>query len=80
MLGYAVQVAVEVDLVGVEVDAGKVGGVMAQTAELLNTVIAAHIPADMVGVSHHNLGNRRSPATAADNRYLTTVEHVSIDN
>ena len=29
----------------------------------------------MVGVSHHDLGNGRSPRTATDNRYFTTVKH-----
>ena len=76
LLGDAVDVAVETDLVDVEVHAGKIGGVMAHATEILDTVIATHIPADMVGVTHHNLGYGCCPAAATDNCYLTYVVHL----
>ena len=78
LLGHAVQVAVEVYLVDIEMYAGEIGGVVAQTAEVFDTIIAPHVPADVVRVAHNNLGDRCCPATAADNRYLTTVVHIII--
>ena len=47
-------------------DAHQVGGIMAKALEVLNAVIAAHIPSDVVGMSHHNLGDSRCPTAAAD--------------
>jgi len=44
---------------------------MAQPAEVVDAVVAAHIPSDVVGVSHHDLGNGRSPRTSANDGYST---------
>ena len=76
LLGNTVQVVVEVDLVDIEVYAGKIGGVMAQTSEFLDTVITTHVPTDVVGMPHHNLSDRCCPAAAADDCYLATVVHI----
>jgi hypothetical protein len=62
-------------LVYIEVYTGQIGGVMPHATEVFDTVIAAHIPPDVVGVTHHNLGYRRCPRPATNNRYLTTVVH-----
>ena len=78
LLGNTVQVAIEVDLIDIEVDAGEVGRVVTQTTEVLDTVVATHIPANVVGVTHHNLGYGRCPAAATDDCYLTTIEHSSL--
>ena len=78
LLHDAVDVIIEVNLVDIEVDAGKIGGVVAEASEILDTVIATHIPANVVGVTHHNLGNSRSPRTATNDCYLTTVEHFEL--
>ena len=77
LLDNTVQVTVKVDLVCIEVYAGEIGRVVAKATEILDTVIAPHIPADVVSVSHHDLGYRRCPATATDNCYPTTVVHIS---
>ena len=77
LLDNTVQVTVKVDLVCIEVYAGEIGRVVAKATKILDTVIATHIPADMVSVSHHDLGYCRCPATATDNCYPTTVVHIS---
>ena len=46
---------------------------MSQTTEILDSVVATHIPADVMRMSHHNLGYSCCPATATDDCYLTTV-------
>ena len=79
LLDNTIQIAVEINLVGIEMYTGKIGWVVTQALEVVDTVVAPHIPTDMVGMTHHNLGNCRSPATTADNRYLTTVVHGSLN-
>ena len=51
-------------------------GVMAYALKLFYTVVAAHIPPYVMGVTYHNLGNGGSPATAANNCYFSTIKHV----
>lgn len=76
LLGNTVQVTVEVYLIGIEMNARQISGVMSQTPKVLDTVITAHIPSDMMGMSHHNLGYGCCPAAATDDCYLSTVKHV----
>ena len=71
-----VHVALEVNLVEVEVYTGQVAGVVAQPPEVLYLVVAPHIPPYVMGVSHHYLGYGRCPATTADNCYLAAVVHL----
>ena len=53
----------------------QIGWVVAHAPELLNAVIAAHIPTYMVGMSHHNLGYGGGPTASTDNGNLAYVEH-----
>ena len=64
------------NLIGIEMNARQIGWVMSQTLEILDTVITAHIPSNVMGMSHHDLGNGCCPAAATDDRYLTTVKHI----
>ena len=80
LLCYLIDVAAEEDIVDVEVNTGEIGGIMAEALEFLDTVIAAHIPTNVVDVVYHNLGNRCCPAAAANNRYLTALKQLTIDN
>ena len=79
LLGNTVQVAIEVDLIDIEVDTGEVGGVVTHATEVLDTVVATHIPANVVGVTHHNFGYSCGPAASTNNRYLTTIVHGSLN-
>ena len=78
LLYNTVDVVVEVNFVDVEMDAGKIGRVVAEATEVVDAVVATHIPANVVGVTHHNLGYGRCPAAATDDCYLTTIEHSSL--
>ena len=75
LFGNLVEVAGEEYLVGIESYALQVGGVVAQALEVLNAVVATHIPPDVVSLAHHYLGYGRCPRAATDNRYSTTVVH-----
>lgn len=48
---------------------------MTEALEILDTIIAAHIPTDVMRMIHHDLGNGRGPRPASYNCYLTDVEH-----
>ena len=72
LLGNMVDVVLEVYLRGIEVYAGQIAGVVPHTAEILYLVVAAHIPANVVRVLHHNLGNGRRPRASADYGNATT--------
>ena len=73
-----VYVAREPYLVGFEMHAGEVSRVVAKSDKLLYAVVASHIPSYVVSVSHHNLGNGRSPASASDDSYLPAIKHDAL--
>ena len=75
LLHNAVDIVFKLYLADVEVDTGKIGGIMTHTTEILDTVVAAHVPANVVGVTHHDLGYGRCPRAATNYRYSTTVVH-----
>ena len=75
LLRNTIQIAIEVDLIDIEVYTGEVGGVMAHATEILDTVVAAHIPSDVMGVPHHDLGYSGSPASAANDGYVSAFVH-----
>ena len=75
-LHYLVDIAREADLVDVEADTRQVGRVVAHAPEVLYTVVAAHIPPDVVRMPHHDLGYGRRPTTTANNGYFTTIVHI----
>jgi hypothetical protein len=58
------------------VDTGQVGWVVPHPLEILYAVITAHIPSDMVGVPHYDLGDCRSPTATADDCYFAAIEHL----
>jgi len=76
LLGNLVEVAGEEYLVNVETYAHKVGGVVAQTTEIVDAVVASHIPSNVVSLSHHDLGYRCCPRPATDNRYASAIIHT----
>ena len=71
-LGNAVDVVLEMNLRRVEMNAGQIAGIMAHTTKIVNLVVTAHIPADVVRVLHHNLGNGCCPTSAANDGYTTS--------
>jgi hypothetical protein len=71
-----VKVGGEEDFIRIESDTHQVCRIVPKAFEVLNTVVTAHIPSDMVGVPHYNLGYCRSPATAANDGYLTALVHI----
>ena len=75
LLGNLVEVAGEGDFVDVEPHALQVGGVVAQSQKILDAVVAADIPSNVVGVSHHNLGYSRGPRASANDGYASAVKH-----
>jgi hypothetical protein len=48
---------------------------MAKTLEILNTVIATHIPSDVMRMPHNNLGYGCCPTAASNDCYLSYVVH-----
>ena len=79
LLRNTIQIAIEVNLIDIEVYTGEVGGVMPHATEILDTVVATHIPTYMVCMTYHNLGNSCCPAATSDNCYLTTIVHGSLN-
>ena len=76
MFNNLIQIAGEENLIDIESYTGQIGRVVLQPFEVFNTVVATHIPSDVVRVSHHNLGDGCCPASASDNCYLSTVVHL----
>ena len=72
VVGYLAQVAAEDYFPGVEMYAGKIAGVVAHATEVLYLVFAAHIPANVMRVLQHNLGNGRRPRATTDDGYTAT--------
>ena len=60
-----VDVAREVDAADVEIHVREVGRVVAQTFEVLDAVVAAHVPGDGLAVVEQELGEGRGPAASA---------------
>ena len=79
VLHYLIDIGREENLVNVESCRHQIGGVMPHALEVFDAVIATHIPAYVMSMPHHNLGNGCSPATAANNRYFTAVIHVNVE-
>ena len=77
-VGYLVDVTREEYLVNVKAHAHEIGRVVAQTAEIVDAVVAPHIPADVMSVPHHYLGDGRSPTAATDDCYFSAVKHFLI--
>ena len=73
--GNLVEVAGEEYLVDVEAHTLQISGVVTQATEIIDAVVAAHIPSDMMGLSHHYLGYGRGPRTSTNDRYSTAVVH-----
>ena len=74
-LHYLVDVTAEKQLVDVEVHTHQICRIVTQSAEIVDPVVSAHIPADVMRVTHHYLGNGRSPTSTADDCYLTAIKH-----
>ena len=55
--------------------AHQIGRVVPQAFEVVYTVVAAHIPADVMRVPHHDFGNGSSPATTSHYCYFTAIKH-----
>lgn len=70
ILHYLVDVGREENLIYIESCRHQIGRVVPHALEVLDAVIATHIPAYVMSMTHHNLGYCRSPATAANYRYL----------
>ena len=70
-----VDVAGEVYAVDVEVDVGEVGGVVTQAQELLDAVVAPHVPVYRFVVDEQQFGQGRGPASAAQNGYVSRKIH-----
>ena len=73
---HLVNVAGESDAVRIKMNARQIAGVVSQTLELVNAVLASHVPGDMVHLFEHNFGYRRGPTSAAHNGYGST--HIAI--
>ena len=76
ILHYLVDVGREEDFFHIESCRHQIGRVVPHALEVLDAVVATHIPAYVMSMPHHNLGNGCSPATAANNRYFTAVIHL----
>ena len=74
---YCIDVATEEYFVDVKMYAGKICWVMPHTTEIFYSVVAAHIPSDMMGMIYNNLGDSRCPATTTDYRYFSTIVHTN---
>ena len=70
-LDSLVDIALEGDAVHVEVYAGKVGGIVSEALEILDAVVSAKVPPNVVILLEQHLGNRRCPATAAQYCYIS---------
>ena len=66
-----VDVALEGDAVHVEVDASEVCGIVSEALEVLDAVVSAKIPPDVVILLEEHLGNRRCPAAATQYCYVS---------
>ena len=66
-----VDVALEGDAVHVEMDAGEVGGIVSEALEVLNAVVPAKVPPNVVVLLEQHLGNRRCPAAATQYCYVS---------
>ena len=75
MLYDAVDVTFKMYLVDVEMYTGKICRIVTKTAEILDAVFTTHIPTNVMGMIHHNLGYGCCPTTATADCYLTTGVH-----
>ena len=66
-----VDVALEGNAVHVEVDAGEVCGIVSEALEVLDAVVSAKVPPDVVILLEEHLGNRRRPAAATQYCYVS---------
>ena len=76
-LNDAVYVAREEDFVHIEVHTCEIGGVVTQSSEVFDAVVAAHVPPQVVGVVYHYLGDSRSPRTSTDDGCFSYAKHKS---
>ena len=79
ILHCLVDVGREENLIYIESCRHQIGRVVPHALEVLDAVIATHIPAYVMSMTHHNLGYCRSPATAANYRYFTASIHVNVE-
>ena len=69
---HLVDVAGESDAVRIKMNARQIARVVSQALELVNAVLASHVPGDMVHLFEHNFGYRRGPTSTAHNGYRST--------
>ena len=67
---------IEGDFTPGDIVAGQIAGVMGQALKILNLVFTTHIPAYVVGLSYHYLGDGCGPRASTNNCYLTAVVHI----
>ena len=66
-----VDVGGEGDAARVEMHAGEVGRIVTEALEVLDAIVAAQIPPDVVVLLQKNLGDRGGPRAASQHCYLT---------
>ncbi len=66
-----IDVGVEVDTLGIKLDARQVGRVMAKPFEVGNTVVSPHIPVYRLRLGQYHFGNGSCPTSSAHDGYLT---------
>ena len=66
-----VDVALEGDAVHVEVYAGEVGGIVSEALEVLDAVVPAEVPPDVVVSFEKHLGDGRRPTAATQYCYIS---------
>ena len=66
-----IDVGVEVDTLGIKLDARQVGRVMTKPFEVGNTVIASHVPIYRLRLGQNHFCNGSCPTSSAHDGYLT---------